>query len=156
MVPSVCELLISELLWLNWSEPEKPAYIYFNSIGSQSEQGEAVAFDTDAHTILDTMRYIKPDIYTVNVGKAYGNAAMLLASGEKGKRMSVANGTIQTAAPRMNRSFGNVTNMMIKANELEYNTKVYIDLMCEFTGIASSPQLSPTQHGCSWQSPAIS
>ena len=105
LVPAVTELVISELLYLNYSAPEKPVYVY-----------------------------IKCEIQTLNVGQALGNAAMLLASGAKGKRFSLPNARIMTAPPRMNRSFGNVSNMMIKANELEYNTQTYVDFMSKFTG----------------------
>lgn len=98
LVPSVTELVISELLWLNYASPEKPIYVYINStgmsivdtyiltryyvylplptddaltcvvlpaIGSQTTQGEAVAFETEATAILDTMAYVRPDIYTL-------------------------------------------------------------------------------------------
>lgn len=34
----------------------------------------------------------------------------------------------------MLRSFGNATNIMIKANELEHNTQMYVDFMSKFTG----------------------
>lgn len=33
LVPSVTELVISELLWLNYASPEKPIYVYINSSG---------------------------------------------------------------------------------------------------------------------------
>jgi ATP-dependent protease ClpP protease subunit len=33
LVPSVTELVISELLWLNYASPEKPIYVYINSTG---------------------------------------------------------------------------------------------------------------------------
>ena len=36
LVPAVTELVISELLWLNFSSPEKPVYVYLHSIGSQT------------------------------------------------------------------------------------------------------------------------
>lgn len=34
------ELVISELLWLNYNSPEKPVYLYINSIGSQTPMNE--------------------------------------------------------------------------------------------------------------------
>jgi len=34
LVPSVTELVISELLWLNYASPEKPIYVYINSTGA--------------------------------------------------------------------------------------------------------------------------
>ena len=134
LVPAVTELVISELLWLNYSSPEKPVYVYLNSIGSQGPDGQAVGFETEAYAILDTLAYIRPEIHTLVVGQAYGNAAMILASGKKGNRFSLPNARIMTAPPRMNRSFGSVSNMMIKANELEYNTQSYVDFLSQYTG----------------------
>ena len=40
LVPAVTELLISELLWLNYSGQDKPVYLYVNSIGSQTADGQ--------------------------------------------------------------------------------------------------------------------
>lgn len=58
------------------------------------------------------------------IGQAFGNAAMILASGKKGYRYALPNARIMTCPPRMNRAFGNVSNCMIKANELENATQV--------------------------------
>ena len=35
LVAAVTELVVSELLWLNHKHPEKPIYIYINSLGAQ-------------------------------------------------------------------------------------------------------------------------
>lgn len=98
LVPSVTELLIAELLWLNFDNPEKPVYFYVNSTGSQSPDGKAVASETEAYAVLDTLHYIRPDVHTVCVGKAHGNAAMLLASGKKGCRYALPNASIALQA----------------------------------------------------------
>lgn len=134
LVPAVTELVISELLWLNYSNPEKPVYVYLNCIGSQTADGQAVGFETEAYAILDTLSYIRPEIHTLVVGQAYGNAAMILASGKRGCRFALPNARIMTAPPRLNRSFGSASNIMIKANELEYNTQTYVDFLSTFTG----------------------
>lgn len=134
LVQAVTELVISELLWLNYSSPEKPIYVYINSTGSQNPNGESVGFETEAYAILDTLAYIRPDFYTLVIGQAFGNAAMILAAGKKGHRFALPHSRIMTCPPRMNRSFGNTTNIMIKANELEQNTQTYVDFMSMFTG----------------------
>ncbi|KAK9819673.1 hypothetical protein WJX72_000952 [[Myrmecia] bisecta] len=134
LVPAVTELVISELLWLNYSNPEKQIYVYINSIGSQTPDGQAVGFETEAYAILDTLSYIRPEVHTLVVGQALGNAAMILASGKKGCRFSLPNARIMTAPPRMNRSFGSTSSMMIRANELEYNTQTYVDFLSTYTG----------------------
>ena len=136
LVPAVTELVISELLWLNYSAPDKPVYVYINSIGSQTPgQNQAVGFETEAYAILDTLNYIRPEIHTLAVGNAFGNAAMILASGKAGQRFALPNARISVAPPRMNRSFGNASNIMIKANELEQNTGTYVDFLSKFTGV---------------------
>ena len=40
LVPAVTELVISELLWLNYVNVEKPVYLYVHSQGSQTPLGE--------------------------------------------------------------------------------------------------------------------
>ena len=84
---------------------------------------QAIAFDNEAYSILDTMKYIKPDIYTLVLGEAMGNAAMLVAAGKKGNRFALKHARMMTCPPRMNRSFGSTVNMMIKAEDLEFNTQ---------------------------------
>jgi len=134
LVPSVTELIVAELLWLGSDNPEKPVYFYVNSTGSQTPEGQSVGFETEAYAIMDTMQYIRPDIHTVCIGKAYGNAAMLLASGKKGCRYALPNSSIMLCPPRMNRKVDSATNLMIQANELYDNTGTYLEYLTEFTG----------------------
>lgn len=134
LVASVTELVISELLWLNYDKPEQPVYIYINSVGSQTIHGESVGFETEAYAILDTMAYIRPEKYTLVVGEAHGNAAIILGSGKRGQRYALPNSTIKLAPPRMNQDYGVASNAMIKANELETCTETYIDFLTKATG----------------------
>ena len=41
LVAQVTELVISELLWLSDNNPEQPIYVYINSVGSQTPDGQA-------------------------------------------------------------------------------------------------------------------
>jgi ATP-dependent Clp protease protease subunit len=134
LVPAVTELIVAQLLWLNFDQPEKPVYFYVNSTGSQTPDGQAVGFETEAYAIMDTMQYVRPDIHTVCIGKAYGNAAMLLASGKKGCRYALPHSSIMLCPPRMNRKVDSATNLMISANDLEDNTGTYVDYLAEYTG----------------------
>merc|ERR1719160_1096011 len=86
MVSAVTELIVAELLYLNYESPSKPVTLYINSPGTVNAQGQAVGFETEAFAIADCMKYIKPPVQTICVGQAFGAAAMLLAQGEKGKR----------------------------------------------------------------------
>ena len=85
----VTELIISELLYLQYDNPSKPILMYINSPGTTTDDGYAVGFETEAFAIADTMAYVEAPIRTVLVGKAYGLAAMLLACGDKGMRLSL-------------------------------------------------------------------
>lgn len=85
---------------------------------------QAIAFETDAYAIMDTLAYIRPKVYTLVIGQAFGNAAMIVASGAKGCRFATPNSRLMTAPPRINRNFGTTKNIMIRANELENNTQV--------------------------------
>jgi len=134
LVPAVTELIVAELLYLGSDNPEKPVYFYINSTGSQNPNGESVGFETEAYAIMDTMRYIRPEIQTVCIGKAHGNAAMLLASGAKGKRYALPNSSIALHPPRLNRKVDTATNLMIQANELYDNTTTHLEFLAECTG----------------------
>ena len=95
LVPAVTELVVAELLYLGYEQAEKPAYLYIHSAGSMGKdkdgRDEVVGVDNEAYAIIDTMRYIKPKIHTVAVGKTYGNAALILAAGDKGCRWALPN-----------------------------------------------------------------
>jgi len=59
LVPQVTELIIAELLFLNYESQDKPIYMYINSPGCNNAQGQPVGFETEAFAIADCMRYIK-------------------------------------------------------------------------------------------------
>ena len=93
LVPAVTELLVAELLYLQYRDRSKPIYMYINSTGCSRADGETVGFETEAYAVYDTMMYVKNSIETIGVGVAIGNACMLLAAGEKGKRYMLPHAT---------------------------------------------------------------
>jgi ATP-dependent Clp endopeptidase proteolytic subunit ClpP len=76
----VTELIIAQLLYLQFDDPDKPVYFYINS-GGNIEGG---TFETEAFAICDTLNYIKPPVHTICIGQAVGSAAVILSSGTKG------------------------------------------------------------------------
>ena len=42
LVPAVTELVIAELLYLQWLDPRQPTYVYINSTGTSRADGETV------------------------------------------------------------------------------------------------------------------
>ena len=88
----------------------------------------------DRYSQLACVQYIRPAIQTLVIGQACGNACMLLAAGEKGKRASLPHSRIKMAPPRINRSFGRTVDLMIKANELDLHMDKYVHWMSTNTG----------------------
>ncbi|OGE79739.1 MAG: ATP-dependent Clp endopeptidase, proteolytic subunit ClpP [Candidatus Doudnabacteria bacterium RIFCSPHIGHO2_01_FULL_45_18] len=78
----VANLVIAQLLFLEAEDPKKEIKLYINSPGGSV---------TSALAIYDTMQYVKPDVITVCIGQAASAAAILLAAGAMGKRMSLPN-----------------------------------------------------------------
>nr|KYP75291.1 hypothetical protein KK1_008011 [Cajanus cajan] len=136
IVPAVTELLVAQFMWLDYDNPTKPIYLYINSSGTQAsnEKNETVGSETEAYSIADMMSYVKADVYTVNCGMAYGQAAMLLSLGAKGYRAVQPNSSTKLYLPKVNRSSGAVVDMWIKAKELEANTEYYIELLAKGIG----------------------
>ncbi|KAK7269920.1 hypothetical protein RIF29_22727 [Crotalaria pallida] len=134
IVPAVTELLVAQFMWLDYDNPSKPIYLYINSSGTQNEKNETVGSETEAYSIADMMSYVKSDVYTVNCGMAYGQAAMLLSLGTKGYRAVQPNSSTKLYLPKVNRSSGAVIDMWIKAKELEANTEYYIELLAKGIG----------------------
>lgn len=81
----VANSIIAQLLFLESQDTEKDIKLYINSPGGSVTAGLA---------IYDTMQYIKPDVSTICVGIAASMGAVLLASGKKGKRLSLPNSEV--------------------------------------------------------------
>jgi len=85
IVDSIANSVIAQLLFLAAQDPKKDIQLYINSPGG---------ILTSALAIYDTMQYIRCPISTVCVGLAASGAAVLLASGTKGKRFALPNSEI--------------------------------------------------------------
>jgi ATP-dependent Clp protease protease subunit len=133
LVPAVTELIVAELLYLQYDDPDKPIKIYINSTGTSRWDGEPVGFETEAFAICDTMSYIKPPIHTICIGSAMGMAAMLLSAGTKGCRASLPNASIVLHQPR-SYTRGQATDIQIRAKEVLANKTTMIDILSRNTG----------------------
>jgi len=126
LVPSVTELVVAQLLYLNYESQEKPVYMYINSPGT-------AGFETEAFAIADTMNYVGPEVQTMCIGTAFGTATMLLANGAKGKRACLPNSTIMLSQPR-SQARGQASDIKIKALEVLANRNVINTMIAERTG----------------------
>ena len=105
---TVANLIIAQLLFLEAEDPDKDIHLYINSPGGVVTAGMA---------IFDTMRYIKAPVSTICVGQAASMGAILLASGEKGKRFSLTHSRIMIHQP-LGGFQGQATDISIHAKEI--------------------------------------
>lgn len=104
----VADVVVAQLLLLEFEDPEKDIQLYINSPGGSVTAGLA---------IFDTMNYIKPDVSTIVIGQAASMAAVLLASGEKGKRYSLPNSNVLIHQP-LGGAQGQATDISIVAEQI--------------------------------------
>jgi ATP-dependent Clp protease protease subunit len=130
----VTELIIAQLLYLQFDDPEKPIYFYINSSGtSWGAEGYAIGLETEAFAICDTMSYIKPPVHTICIGQAMGTAAMILSSGTKGFRASLPHATIVLNQSKTG-GRGQATDIQIMANEVLLNKRTVVEIFAKNTG----------------------
>jgi ATP-dependent Clp protease protease subunit len=79
---NLANLVIAQMLFLQSEDPDKDIFLYIDSPGGSVYSGLA---------IYDTIQYIRPQVSTICVGMAASMAAILLASGSKGKRFGLPN-----------------------------------------------------------------
>jgi len=132
LVSSVTELIVAQLLYLNYESPEKAVYMYVNSVGTNAGN-RILGFETEAFAIADTMNYVSPEIETICLGTAFGSAAMLLANGAKGKRACLPNSSLMLAQPR-SQARGQASDIAIKAREVLLTRQMILEVLSEKTG----------------------
>ena len=82
---NVANTVIAQLLFLDSEDKSKEIKLYVNSPGGSVTAGMA---------IYDTMQYVKSPVSTICIGMAASMAAVLLASGEPGKRFALPNSEV--------------------------------------------------------------
>ncbi|MBN9413184.1 MAG: ATP-dependent Clp endopeptidase proteolytic subunit ClpP [Candidatus Paracaedimonas acanthamoebae] len=104
----VATLICAQLLFLEAENPKKDISFYINSPGGVVTSGLA---------IYDTMQYIRPDVSTIVLGQAASMGALLLCSGEKGKRFALPNSRVMIHQPHGG-ARGQATDIEIQAREI--------------------------------------
>jgi ATP-dependent Clp protease, protease subunit len=136
----VTELIIAQLLYLEFDNPEKPIFFYINSTGTSWFTGDAIGFETEAFAIADTIRYVKPPVHTICIGQAMGTAAMILSAGTKGQRAALPHASIVLHQP-LSGARGQATDIQIRAQEVLHNKRTLLEMLSLNTG-KSVEQLS--------------
>ncbi|MFM9156817.1 MAG: ATP-dependent Clp protease proteolytic subunit, partial [Dolichospermum sp.] len=129
----VTKLIIAQLLYLKFDNPDKPIFFYINSTGTSWYTGDAIGYETEAFAICDTINYIKTPVHTICIGQALGTAALILSAGTKGHRASLPHATIVLNQPRSG-TRGQATDIQIYAQEVLANKKAILDIFSKNTG----------------------
>jgi ATP-dependent Clp protease protease subunit len=129
----VTQLIIAQLLFLQFDDAEKPIYFYINSTGTSWYTGDAIGYETEAFAICDTIAYIKPPVHTICIGQAMGTAAMILSAGTKGCRASLPHATIVLNQNRTGAQ-GQATDIQIRAKEVISNKRTMLEIFSKNTG----------------------
>ena len=124
---TTASLVIAQLLFLESEDPEKEIFLYINSPGGSI---------TDGMGIVDTMYYIKCPVSTICVGMAASMGAVLLASGEKGKRYATPNAEILIHQPLIAGGglSGQTTEIKIHADHMVKTREKLNKLLSDRTG----------------------
>jgi len=117
-------LIVAQLLFLESENPDKDIFFYINSPGGSVSAGLA---------IYDTIRFIKPHVSTLCVGQAASMGALLLASGEKGKRYCLPNSRVMIHQP-MGGFQGQASDIEIHAREILFLKQRLIEILSEHSG----------------------
>ena len=104
----VANLIMAQMLFLESEDPERDIRLYINSPG-----GDIYAL----LSIYDTMQYVRNDVSTTVMGMAASAAAVILASGTKGKRFALPNSRVLIHQPR-GQAGGQAADIEIWAREV--------------------------------------
>lgn len=120
----VADLVMAQLIFLEYEDAEKDITLYINSPGGIVSSGLA---------IYDTIQYIKPDVSTICIGQAASMGAVLLAAGTKGKRYALPHTRVMLHQP-LGGAGGQAADMAIQAKEIVRVKKSLNDILCKHTG----------------------
>ena len=121
---TVANLVMAQMLFLAAEDATKDINLYVNSPGGVVSSGLA---------IYDTIQFVEPDVSTICIGMAASMAALLLASGTKGKRFALPHARVMIHQPEGAFS-GQAADIAIHAKEVLTIRKVLNKLFAKHTG----------------------
>lgn len=121
---NMANLVIAQLLFLQSEDPDKDVFLYINSPGGVVYSGLA---------IYDTIQHIKPQVATICIGIAASMAALLLASGAKGKRYALPHSRVMIHQPHGGAE-GQAVDIEIQAKEILRLREIGNQILVNHTG----------------------
>ena len=121
---SMANAIVAQLLFLQAQDPKREVSMYINSPGGSVTAGLA---------ILDTMKMVKCPVATYCVGQASSMGAILLASGEKGRRYALPHARIMVHQP-WGGAQGKASDIEITAREILRLKEMLNGILAEASG----------------------
>lgn len=120
----VANIIVAQLLFLDADDPDREIYLYINTPGGSVYAGLA---------IYDTMNHLRAPVSTYCVGMAASMGALLLASGQKGRRNALPNSRIMLHQPSSGYQ-GTAADIEIAAKEILGTRERLNRILAERTG----------------------
>ena len=122
----IANLIVAQLLFLANEDEKSDIHLYVNSPGGSVSAGLG---------IIDTMRFIKPDVCTYIIGQAASMGSLIATSGSKGKRFSLPNSRNLMHQPLIGGVLeGQATDLEIEAREMLRIRERLYQIYAEATG----------------------
>ncbi len=120
----VSSLIVAQLLFLEYEDPDKDIALYINTPGGSISAGLA---------IYDTMNYIRSDVSTICVGMAASMGQILLTGGASGKRIALPHSKIMMHQP-IGGAQGQATDIEIYTKEMLRTRETIYKIISKHTG----------------------
>ncbi len=120
----VANLIIAQMLYLDYEDPEKEIQLYINSPGGSATAGLA---------IYDTMQYLHSPVSTICVGLAASAGAVILAGGTKGRRFALPYSRTMIHQP-WGGAQGSVSDISIQTKEFLAIRQILNEIIARHTG----------------------
>ena len=126
VMDDVANLIVAQALFLANEDPKSDIHLYINSPGGSVTAGLAM---------IDTLKFVEPDICTYIVGQAASMGSVLACSGTKGKRYALKNSRNLMHQPLIGGVMeGQATDLEIEAKEMIRLRDRLYDIYSEATG----------------------
>lgn len=122
---AVANIVTAQMLFLEGKDPDADIVLYINTPGGSVSAGLA---------IYDTMQYIKADVQTWCLGRAYSMGAILLAAGAPGKRYALPHAKALIHQPMANGIGGQASDISIHATEILHERDRLYAILAKHTG----------------------
>ncbi len=122
---AVANIVTAQMLFLEGKDPDADIVLYINTPGGSVSAGLA---------IYDTMQYIKADVQTWCLGRAYSMGAILLAAGAPGKRYALPHSKALIHQPMANGIGGQASDISIHATEILHERDRLYTILAKHTG----------------------